>query len=429
MNRRPYVLFINPNKLFMNPTEGDPYPAISLIVACVGLITLIYFLTVEAAYTAFERSQQLCEKLKEKDAKLHEKLQTIFLKGSIAQGGLTLIAAFSALVYAAGSASFILNLELPLQWKAGIAGGLTVLSVSLLLLVPRIGVSSSLSIAKRMVSTMGWTANSLGKPFSPKTSEAETGNEESAKDEEMAEGEKDILSSVLHFGEETVDEIMVPRVDIVDLNVNSPFKEILNTVIENGYSRLPVTDGSRDKVVGILYARDLLPYGQNDGDFEWQKLLRKPYFVPESKMIEDLLREFQRNKIHIAVVVDEYGSTSGIVTMEDILEEIVGEINDEYDEDTKTFVKIDDKNYIFEGKTPIDDFAETLDLDQEKYKEAAGESETLAGFLLELLDEFPTKHQTADFDNLHFEVLTLDKRRISKIKVTLKDPKPEDADN
>lgn len=414
----------------MNPTEGDPYPAISIIIACIGFLFLVYFLIIEATYTAFERSQSLCEKLKVSAPSLHEDLQNLFLKGCIAQGGLSLITIFFALLYAGGTISAIFQLNIPGQWKALAIGGWGIISVLFLLLIPRIGITNAISFGKPMVHSIAWVATSMGYFFSPRKKKSDMEeNDTTTKGEEIAEGEKDILSSVLHFGEETVDEIMIPRVDIVDLNVNSSFKEILQIVIESNYSRLPVTDGSHDKVVGILYARDLLPYRESNDGFEWQKLMRKPYFVPESKMIEDLLREFQRNKIHIAVVVDEYGSTSGIVTMEDILEEIVGEINDEYDEDIQTFVKLNDNTYIFEGKTSIEDFTETLGLDLDKYKEAAGESETLAGFLLELLDEFPAKHQTADFDNLHFEVLSLDKRRISKIKVTLKEPAIEQNAN
>ena len=413
----------------MNPTEGDPYPAISIIIALIGFFTLLYLLIIEAAFTAFERSQSLCEKLKENDPNVYEELQTLFLKGCISQGGLTLVTAVSALVYSTGSVSFILQLILSNQCKAGIIAVWIAVSIIILFLIPRIGVNYSFRFSRGMILSLNRIAHTIGKIYSLKLEDEKFENPNEPNVDVIAEGEKDILSSVLHFGEETVDEIMIPRVDIIDLSINSSFNEILDVAINNGYSRLPVTDSSRDKVVGILYVRDLLPYRGGDDNFEWQSLIRKPYFVPESKMIEDLLREFQRNKIHIAVVVDEYGSTSGIVTMEDILEEIVGEINDEYDEDTETFVKLNDHCYIFEGKTPIDDFTETLGLDQDKYKEAAGESETLAGFILELLDEFPSKHQTVDFDNLHFEILSLDKRRISKIKVTLKEKDQGNADS
>lgn len=173
---------------------------------------------------------------------------------------------------------------------------------------------------------------------------------EQALEMQKTEGEKAILDSVLHFGEETVAEIMIPRVDVIDLSYEASLDDVMKCVIENNYSRIPVCDRTQDKIKGILYVKDLLPYASGGKDFEWQKLIRPAFFVPESKMIDDLLREFQKSKVHIAVVVDEYGVPSGVVTMEDILEEIVGEINDEYDEEEKQFVKLDDNHYILKGK-------------------------------------------------------------------------------
>lgn len=230
--------------------------------------------------------------------------------------------------------------------------------------------------------------------------------------------EKEILDSVLHFGEETVAEIMIPRADVVIVDETADFREVMNTFVETNYSRVPVCDSNHDRVKGVLYAKDLLQYRHEDADFDWLRLMRTPFFVPESKMIDDLMREFQRSKVHIAVVVDEYGAVSGIVTMEDILEEIVGEINDEYDEDERQFVPIDTKHFIFEGKTSIEDFFEAVELSEDDYTEEVGEAETLAGFVLELFDEMPSKHQKVKCKGLLFEVLSLDNRRISKIKVT-----------
>lgn len=250
---------------------------------------------------------------------------------------------------------------------------------------------------------------------------------EQALEMQHTDEERDILNGVLHFGEETVAEVMIPRVDVVDINYHADFDEVMHSVIDSGYSRLPVRDIEQDKIKGILYVKDLLPHCHEARDFEWQSLLRQPLFVPESKMIDDLLREFQKSKIHIAVVVDEYGLTSGIVTMEDILEEIVGEINDEYDEEEKRFVRLDENVYIFEGKTPLADFFETLGLEEDAFADEVGEAETVAGFVLELMDEFPAKHQKATCRDLTFEVLALDKRRISKIKVTVAKAEVEDA--
>ena len=240
--------------------------------------------------------------------------------------------------------------------------------------------------------------------------------EESHNDEDV---EQDILSGAQHFGEETAGEVMIPRVDIVDLPITATFNEVMKCVVDNNYSRIPVTDDTHEKVRGILYVKDLLRYRNEGDDFKWQSLLRVPYFIPESKMIDDLLREFQKNKIHIAIVVDEYGSISGMVTMEDILEEIVGEIQDEYDEETEQFQKSEDGSFIFEGKTSIEDFFEAIGVDQAEYEDSIGEVETVAGFVLELMNEIPTVGQQIQCKNLNFHVLELQRQRISKIKVNI----------
>lgn len=238
-------------------------------------------------------------------------------------------------------------------------------------------------------------------------------------EEKEEDVEQDILTGAQHFGEETAGEVMIPRVDIVDLPISATFNEVMKCVVDNNYSRIPVTDESHEKVKGILYVKDLLRYRNEDDHFQWQTLLRAPYFIPESKMIDDLLREFQRNKVHIAIVVDEYGSISGMVTMEDILEEIVGEIQDEYDEETQQFEKSADGSYIFEGKTAIEDFFEAIGVSAEEYADSIGEAETVAGFVLELMNEIPKVDQEVQCKNLCFHVLELQRQRISKIKVVV----------
>ena len=181
--------------------------------------------------------------------------------------------------------------------------------------------------------------------------------------------ESNILEGIIRFGGETAKEVMTPRLDMVDLDISSTFKEVLDCVVENGYSRVPVYEDSRDNIKGILYIKDLLPHLKKDADFKWQNLIRSAYFVPETKMIDDLLRDFQANKIHIAIVVDEFGGTSGIVTMEDIIEEIVGEINDEYDEEERSYVKINDHTYVFEAKTLLSDFYKILKIDTDAFED------------------------------------------------------------
>lgn len=228
--------------------------------------------------------------------------------------------------------------------------------------------------------------------------------------------ESKMLEGIIRFGGETVREVMTPRVDIVDLDINTPFQEVIKCIVENNYSRIPVYKGSADNIEGVLYIKDLLPHLQKPS-FRWQTLIRPPYFVPETKMIDDLLRDFQQNKVHIAIVVDEFGGTSGIVTMEDIIEEIIGEIDDEYDDDEKTYHRLNQNTYIFQAKTLLTDFYRIMNLDDDFFAEIEGDADTLAGLLLELKGEFPTLHERLAYRNFTFEVMEMDERRIVSIKV------------
>ena len=234
--------------------------------------------------------------------------------------------------------------------------------------------------------------------------------------------ESNILKGIIRFGGETAKEVMTSRLDMVDLEISTPFKDVLKCIVENGYSRIPVYKETRDDVKGILYIKDLLPYLECDNDFRWQTLLRPAYFVPETKMIDDLLRDFQANKIHIAIVVDEFGGTSGLVTMEDIIEEIVGEIRDEYDDEERTYVVLNDHTWVFEGKTLLTDFYRVTKIDEKIFEEVAGDADTLAGLLLEVKGEFPAIHEKVTYHNYEFEVLEKDNRRILKVKFTICPP-------
>lgn len=231
--------------------------------------------------------------------------------------------------------------------------------------------------------------------------------------------EKNMLEGIVRFGDETAKEVMTSRQDVVDLDFRTSFADVLKCVVENNYSRIPVYQGSIDNIRGILYIKDLLPHLSKPYNFRWQSLIRPPYFVPETKKIDDLLRDFQENKVHIAIVVDEFGGTSGIITLEDILEEIVGEINDEYDEEEKQYTRINANTYVFEGKTLLSDFYKILDLDDETFEEIQGDADSLAGLLLEIKGDFPELHERIDFQNFTFEVTELDGHRISKIKVII----------
>lgn len=238
-------------------------------------------------------------------------------------------------------------------------------------------------------------------------------------DKEELKEEKNMLEGIVRFGDETAKEVMTSRQDIVDLNFRSTFPEVLKCVVENNYSRIPVYQDSIDNVRGILYIKDLLPHIGKSAAFRWQSLIRPPYFVPETKKIDDLLRDFQENKVHIAIVVDEFGGTSGLITLEDILEEIVGEINDEYDEEEKNFVRINANTYVFEGKTLLSDFYKILNLDDDVFEDVEGDADTLAGLLLELKGDFPQENERFTYGRFKFEIIELDGHRISKIKVIL----------
>ena len=238
--------------------------------------------------------------------------------------------------------------------------------------------------------------------------------------------ENNILEGIIRFGGETAKEVMTSRLDVVDLDIRTPFKDVLQCIIENAYSRIPIYSENRDNIKGILYIKDLLPH-LNKVDFRWQSLIRPAYFVPETKMIDDLLRDFQANKIHIAIVVDEFGGTSGIVTKEDIIEEIVGEIHDEYDDEERTYAVLNDHTWVFEAKTQLTDFYKITKVDEEVFDEVAGDSDTLAGLLLELKGEFPALHEKVTYDHYEFEVLEMDNRRILKVKFTINTP-PSDSD-
>ena len=238
--------------------------------------------------------------------------------------------------------------------------------------------------------------------------------------------ENNILEGIIRFGGETAKEVMTSRLDVVDLDIRTPFKDVLQCIIENAYSRIPIYSENRDNIKGILYIKDLLPH-LNKVDFRWQSLIRPAYFVPETKMIDDLLRDFQANKIHIAIVVDEFGGTSGIVTMEDIIEEIVGEIHDEYDDEERTYAVLNDHTWVFEAKTQMTDFYKITMVDEEVFDEVAGDSDTLAGLLLELKGEFPALHEKGTDEHYEFEVLEMDNRRILKVKFTINTP-PSDSD-
>ncbi|MBD5187138.1 MAG: gliding motility-associated protein GldE [Bacteroidales bacterium] len=231
--------------------------------------------------------------------------------------------------------------------------------------------------------------------------------------------EKEMLEGILSFGETKTSEIMISRVDVTDIEYHATWSEVMQVILNSGFSRIPVYDRSQDTIRGILYSKDLLPYiGKRDDSFRWQTLLREAYFVPESRMIDDLLEDFRKKKIHIAIVIDEYGGTQGIVTLEDIIEEIVGEIDDEYDEQSSLYRKIGDDTYIFDAKVPLGEFCRDVDIDEEELGDI-GDAETLAGLLLEIKGDFPERKESLQRGPCRFLVVNIDKHRITKVRVNI----------
>lgn len=239
-----------------------------------------------------------------------------------------------------------------------------------------------------------------------------------------SKNEKELLEGILTFGDKTVAEIMRPRVDVIDIECKTDFDEVIKTVVDNGYSRMPVYEDNNDNIKGVLYAKDLVPYiGKHSKSFKWNTLIRPAYFVPETRVIGDLLEDFRKTKIHMAIIVDEFGCTQGIVTLEDILEEIVGDIDDEYDTDEdKSYKKINDNTYIFDGKTLLNDFYKIVDCDEDVFEEVEDDAETIAGLLLNLKGDFPREKEYINYRDFHFQVLKVAKHRIVSVKIKIDPP-------
>ncbi|MFY9153430.1 MAG: gliding motility-associated protein GldE [Prolixibacteraceae bacterium] len=234
--------------------------------------------------------------------------------------------------------------------------------------------------------------------------------------------DKEILKGIVKFGNKSVVEIMRSRVDVVAADIKYNYSKIMNMITETGFSRIPVYSETFDNIKGILYIKDLLPHAQKSATFRWQNTIRPPFYVPETKKIDDLLEEFQKNKVHMAIVVDEYGGSSGIVTLEDILEEIVGEITDEFDEEEKYYTRLSENLYLFDGKTMLNDFYKVTDSEDTIFDDVKGEADSLAGLILELKGEFPVKNDTITCKNYVFTIEAVDNRRIKQIKVEIKNP-------
>jgi gliding motility-associated protein GldE len=247
-------------------------------------------------------------------------------------------------------------------------------------------------------------------------------------DKNIDEEDHKILKGIVKFGNTDVKQIMKSRMDVTAFEYETPYKQLLENITNSGFSRLPIYKENLDNITGILYTKDLLQHTDKENNFKWQEILRKPFFVPENKKIDDLLREFQFEKIHLAVVVDEYGGTSGIVTLEDIIEEIVGEINDEFDDDDVVCSKLDDYNYVFEGKVLLNDLYRILQLDGSIFEETKGEADTLAGFLIEIEQRIPRKNEKIKFNDFLFTIEAADNRKIKRVKITIEKNETTDSE-
>nr|WP_232333102.1 gliding motility-associated protein GldE [Mariniflexile maritimum] len=238
-------------------------------------------------------------------------------------------------------------------------------------------------------------------------------------EEDTTREEHKILQGIVSFGNTDTKQVMRPRIDIFALNIEQKFSEVMQEIVKNGYSRIPIYKDNIDSIQGILYAKDLLPYLERK-QFDWTTLIREPFFVPENKKLDDLMLEFQEKKVHLAVVVDEYGGTSGLISLEDIIEEIVGDISDEFDDDDLTYSKLDDNNYVFEGKTALKDFYKIIKIEDDSvFETSKGEAETIAGFVLEISGSFPKLNSKIHFKNYVFKIEALDKKRIKLVKFTI----------
>lgn len=282
------------------------------------------------------------------------------------------------------------------------------------------GVSTLMSIFRPLSSILVRSSGFVKKVVTKKQHDVTTDELSKALEitDVKASDEKEMLEGILRFGDTTASEVMTPRVDMTDIDISSDFDRVMKIVLDSGYSRIPVYRGTQDDIQGVLYSRDLLPYiGVADASFEWQKLLRKPYFVPESRMIDDLLEDFRSRRLHMAIVIDEFGGTQGIVTLEDVLEEIVGDINDEYDQEEATYKRLPDDTFIFDGKTILSDFFRITGLDEADYQDVCEDCETLAGMLLSIRGDFPKEKEPLVYGRCRFLILDITNHRITSVRV------------
>jgi len=410
---------------------------ILIIAAILLFIALISVTSAETAFLSIQSSKSNFEKNKGKKAKTLLKLlanperlmATFVVVNAVFKISIFIVSLFLAFT--------ILQPEDATDWGIALV---CILTISLIILICEI-LPRMLAVIKphKHLLAVAYWINFLNKLFSPFSTPfykiimtfnrrfINQSNQISVNDLTEAIGnasdshsdEEDILKGIVKFGNIDVSEILRPRIDVVAVDYKMTIKQVLAVVVDSGYSRIPVYAGNFDNVKGILFVKDLLPYLHEKENFRWQTLIRPPYFVPDTKKVKELLTEFQTSKIHMAVIVDEYGGTIGIVTLEDILEEIVGEISDESDEDEKSYTKINDNTYIFDGKTLLNDFYKILQTETTVFEYIKGDADTLAGLILELKGEIPNKNEQIKYDQFIFKIEAVDARRIKQIRVTI----------
>lgn len=428
-----------------------PLPAVAYILLAVSIISLFLLFCFSASETAFfSLTQEALEGMGKSKSK--KDVRTIRLISSPHRLSSTIsIGSYLSMITFIITTSLFLKIWLQLS---PLLGGVVATAISLALLliigqfIPRLYATLNAQHIARKNTTFIYLTQRILHPFvlllerQHKRVKNRTSTKEDKQQISMDElsqvleidgqtemEEKTMLEGIIRFGNIQVSDIMTSRVDMIDVDIKTNFSTLLDTIIHCGYSRLPVYAESRDNIRGILFGKDLLPYLDKPTTFRWQSLIRPPYYVPETKKIDNLLNEFQENRIHLAIVVDEYGGTSGLVTLEDILEEIIGDINDEYDEVEILFEKIDNYTFIFNAKIALNDFFKAIEVDPTLFSETTDNVETLAGLMLEIKGEIPHEKELLQYKHFVFEVIEVDNRRIKKVKVHIKNQSQKNSNN
>lgn len=421
--------------------------SLSTIVAILTIFVLLIIVAlVSAAESAFfSLSPTEMEELKTSDTKTDKKILTFIDAPKRLLATLLISVNFLSIAIVILNSTFIFGEEGLLDFSQSPLLGFVIQVVVITFLILLVGevtpkiyaVQNSLKVTRRLVyfvkslqslfypisSFLIYSTSLLDKLIKPKSHNISIGELSQAleltNDEDLPAEDHKILRGIVKFGNTDVKQIMKPRVDVTAFEYGTGYKKLLEDITSFGFSRMPIYKETLDNIAGVLYTKDLMQFLKNADDFKWQEIIRPPFFVPENKKIDDLLREFQHKKIHLAIVVDEYGGTSGIVTLEDVIEEIVGEINDEFDDDDLTYSKLDECNFVFEGKAHLNDVYRIIEIDGDEFEDVKGEADTLAGLIIEIEGRIPTKNEKIKLRNLIFTIESADNRKVKRVKITV----------